>query len=173
MFRKLAAVALLGSLVMLAVAGIDDVRGLLNKDLDSRYVVKKVRWERDHTDRAGSRGRNIEELAGAWEFVHAGDVFGKFPWSAHVVLTLKPTGRFLLDLDITVDGDHEVETIEGEYRLAGDRIILTSSEGDADGRLEEHALRIEGDRLIPDVGWPARAALGVAGVGELAFSRLN
>jgi len=176
MIRKLAAVALLGSIGLLAASRIHDLRDLWDRKFETDHVVKIVHRNHDrgavHQVRRSDDLR-LEDVAGAYEFKESGDIFGRFPWDAHVVLTLKPTGRYILDLDITVDGDHEVETAEGDYRVENDRVILLSSDEEAHGRLEKHELRFDNGQLIADVGWPARAALGAVGVNELAFVRLK
>ena len=178
MIRKLAAVALIGSIALLAVSRLDDLRNVREWRIEKRHVVK-LAHQQDHDSEVRqvrrSSALNVQDVSGAYEFSDAGNVFGKFPWSAHVVLNLKETGRYILDVDLTLNGDHKAETVEGDYRIEGDRIVLVSASGseDADGRLEDHALRFEHGRLVPDVRRPARAALSAAGVGELAFDRLK
>jgi hypothetical protein len=177
MLTKLAALVLAGSVAALTVARAVDLVHYFRHDRDA-----DARWEGRH-GKGRHRTRHVdarrvevrEEIAsqeissqaeGTYIFDESGDALGKFPWSAHAELELRPEGRYELRLRTNLENEMEEEHSWGRYRQQGDRLILYSASDD-----DRYEFRIEGDRLVFDADWKARIALKAAGITKTYMER--
>ncbi len=70
---------------------------------------------------------------------------------------LDADAQYTLDLRIHIDEDDEHETSYTTYSVVGDKLILDSADGSEYDDFDEFT--IEGNRLVPKLGWGARLAL--------------
>jgi|SRR5687768_10789977 len=177
MLSKLAGFVLAGSLAALTIGGIAEVAGYdvyngRDRHRDRRHVERRIERRIEqrisrHVERGEHhRVRDYGEAEGTYVFDATGDVLGKFPWSAHVELSLRDNGRYELRVKTNVDGTTETETSWGRYRLDGDRIKLYSGD-------DSHEMLINGDRLEFEAGFKEKLALKAVGIGDAAFTKLK
>ena len=160
MLTKLAAFVLAGSVAALAIVRAVDLVGYFvhRGDAESREVIRaKVVVEADEP---------AQEVAGTYIFDESGDALGKFPWSAHAELELRPEGRYELRIRTNLEHEMEEETSWGRYRQRGDRLILSSASDH-----DQHEFRIDGNRLLFEADWKARIALKAVGVTKTYMER--
>ena len=87
------------------------------------------------------------------------------PWAFDAKLVFDGHGAYVLDLHTNVKGEPDHDTDRGSYRVDGDRIYIRG-----DGKHDsEHELRIAGDSVIADLGWPGSTVLRLAGVPKPVF----
>lgn len=100
-----------------------------------------------------------EWVVGTYRYSGSGSVVKKFPWSAKADLVLDRDGQYTLSVTVHVEdekgGDTDTEEGYGSYYVEGNRVVLQPV--DKDGDVDE--FEIQGDRLIPKVGWAARLAM--------------
>ena len=162
MLTKLAAFVLAGSVATLTVVRAVDIVGHFFSDRADVEEVAAVEEEAAAEEAVDASS----EVAGTYIFDESGDALGKFPWSAHAELELRPEGRYELRLRTNLEHEMEEETSWGRYHQKGDRLILSSA-SDRD----EHEFRIEGNRLVFEADWKARIALKAVGVTKTYMER--
>lgn len=96
------------------------------------------------------------ELVGKYTYQDRGTL-AKHPWNVNVGLVLDADAQYTLDLRIHIDEDDEHETSYGTYSVVGDKLILDPADGSEYDDFDEFT--IEGNRLVPKLGWGARLAL--------------
>ena len=98
-------------------------------------------------------------LIGKYHYVANGTVAKKFPWDAKANLVLDHDGQYTLDFTVHINddkgGDTDSDESYGTYRVKGTKLILEPANDDGDVK----EMEIQGDRLVPKIGWPARLAL--------------
>jgi hypothetical protein len=188
MIAKLAAFVLAASLAALTVARAVDLVGYFvhRGDAERREVVRarvvveadearaeaeEARAEaevaRAEAEAAAAEARDVGSEAGdTYIFDESGDALGKFPWSAHAELELRPGGRYELRIRTNLENEMEEETSWGRYRLRGDRLILSSASDH-----DQHEFRIDGDKLLFEADWKERIALKAVGVTKTYMER--
>jgi hypothetical protein len=96
-----------------------------------------------------------EHLIGKYAYQGKGTLV-KHPWTVNAALVLERDAQYTLDLRVHIEDDDEHETSYGTYRVQGDKLILDPADGSSYDDFDEFA--IEGDRLVPKLGWGARLA---------------
>ena len=97
-----------------------------------------------------------EHVIGKYVFAGKGSV-AKHPWDVKADLILERDGQYTLDLRVHIEDEDEHESSYGTYSVDGDRLILEPADNFDHDDLKEW--RIEDNRLVPKLGWPARLAL--------------
>ena len=173
MLTRLAAIVLAGSVAALAVVRAVDLVGHFfpGRHADDEVVAEAISREvsKEVSEAVSEAVEEVEaapEVAGTYIFDESGDALGKFPWSAHAELELRPEGRYELRIRTNLENEMEEETSWGRYRQKGDRLILFSA-GDSD----EHVFSIDGNRLNFEADWKARIALKAVGVTKTYMER--
>ena len=177
MLTKLAAFVLAGSVAALTVArAVDLVGNFLHRGDEPREVIRaKVVVEAEEAaaeaveaaeEAAAEAEAAASEVSGTYIFDESGDALGKFPWSAHAELELRPEGRYELRIRTNLEHEMEEETSWGRYRQRGDRLILSSASDH-----DQHEFRIDGNRLLFEADWKARIALKAVGVTKTYMER--
>ena len=96
-----------------------------------------------------------EHLIGKYAYQGQGTI-AKHPWTVNVALILERDAQYTLDLRVNIDDDDEHETSYGTYRVQDDKLFLDPADGHNYDDFDEFT--IEGDRLVPKLGWGARLA---------------
>lgn len=170
MLTKIAGFVLAGSLTTLAVGGLAGARS--DEWRHERRIERRIRHniERNieqNIERSVRRAHDVGNLPGTYAFEAEGYALGKFPWAAHVELSLRENGRYELRVRTNIDGETETETSWGRYRFKGDRVLLYSPHDD-----DVHELVIEGDRLQFNTGLKEKLALKAVGIEDAAFKKI-
>jgi len=97
-----------------------------------------------------------KELIGKYTYQDRGTL-AKHPWNVNVSLVLDADAQYTLDLRLHIGDDDEHETSYGTYSVAGDKLILDPADGSEYDDFDEFT--IDGNRLVPKLGWGARLAL--------------
>jgi hypothetical protein len=97
-----------------------------------------------------------EHLIGKYAYQGKGTV-ANVPWAVDAALVLERNAQYTLDLRLNIDDDDEHETGYGSYRVEGDKLILEPADESNYDDFDEFT--IEGDRLVPKLGWGAKLAL--------------
>lgn len=97
-----------------------------------------------------------EHLIGKYDYQGKGTV-AKHPWTVHAALVLERDAQYTLDLRFNIDDDDEHESSFGTFRVHENRLILDPADGSDHGDFDEFT--IDGNRLVPKLGWGARLAL--------------
>ena len=110
---------------------------------------------------ASDRTPPPESLIGTYHYSGSGTVAGKFPWQAQSDLVLDHDAQYALKVTVHINdeegGDTDSDDDYGSYRVEGNKLILEPAAGDDPG--EKFSFQINGNRLEPNLPWPARLAL--------------
>lgn len=101
-----------------------------------------------------------DSVVGTYRYTGSGTVVGKFPWTAESDLVLDHDGQYTLTFTVHIDdekgGDADTDEDYGSFYVDGDRIVLEPAGDDAGSNM---VLAMNGKRLEPTLGWPARLAM--------------
>lgn len=97
-----------------------------------------------------------EHMIGKYAYQGKGSL-AKHPWTVNAAIVLERDAQYTLDLRVNIDDDDEHETSYGTYRVRENRLILDPADGSDYDDFDEFT--IDGNRLVPKLGWGAKLAL--------------